>query len=95
MEFVYTPQPVPPEALSGLPFRPVALEGMTVAPRAETSGQATWRTWTIRATGMTAPGGVSAEGAAAGKSASGGSRGRQGGGGLRHERSWPARGAAA
>jgi hypothetical protein len=32
-------QPVPPAAVSGLPFRPVVLEGMTVQPRAETSGQ--------------------------------------------------------
>jgi hypothetical protein len=44
---------------------------MTVAPRAETSGQAKWLTWTIRATGMKAPGGASAEGTAAGKPASG------------------------
>ncbi len=38
-----------------MPFRPVVLEGMTVQPRAETSGQAKWITWVIRATGMTAP----------------------------------------
>jgi hypothetical protein len=50
-------QPVPPESVAGLPFRPVVLEGMTVAPRAETSGQTKWITWTIRATGMRAPGG--------------------------------------
>jgi hypothetical protein len=37
----------------------VVLEGMTVAPRAETSGQAKWITWTIHATGMRAPGGTS------------------------------------
>jgi hypothetical protein len=37
-------QPVPPEAVPGLPFRLVVLEGMTVPPRAETSGQAKWIT---------------------------------------------------
>jgi hypothetical protein len=71
VEFVCAYQPVPPAAVSGVPFRSVVLEGMTVAPRAETSGQAKWLTWTIRATGMTAPGGASAEGTAAGKPTSG------------------------
>jgi hypothetical protein len=71
VEFTCPHQPVPPAAIAGLPFRPVVLEGMTVAPRAETSGQAKWITWTIRATGMTAPGGVSLGGAAAGKPVSG------------------------
>jgi hypothetical protein len=55
VEFACAHQPVPPAAVAGLPFRPVVLEGMTVAPRAETSGQAKWLTWTIRATGMKAP----------------------------------------
>jgi hypothetical protein len=45
-------QPVPPAAVNGLPFRPVVLEGLTVQPRAETSGQAKWITWVVRATGM-------------------------------------------
>ena len=45
-------QPVPPAAVNGLPFRPVILEGLTVQPRAETSGQAKWITWVVRATGM-------------------------------------------
>ena len=56
VEFACAYQPVPPEAVAGLPFRPVVLEEMTVAPRAEVSGQAKWITWTIRATGMRAPG---------------------------------------
>jgi hypothetical protein len=56
VEFACAHQPVPPEAVAGLPFRPVVLEGMTVAPRAEASGQAKWLTWVIRAVGMTAPG---------------------------------------
>lgn len=47
-------QPVPPAAVNGLPFRPVVLEGVTVQPRAETSGQAKWITWVVRATGMRA-----------------------------------------
>jgi hypothetical protein len=71
VEFACAHQPVPPEAIAGLPFRPVVLQGMTVAPRAETSGQAKWITWTIRATGMTAPGGTSASVIAGGKPASG------------------------
>ena len=67
VEFVCAHQPVPPAAVTGLPFRPVVLEGMTVAPRAETSGQAKWLTWTIRATGMTAPSSNTVDGSAAGK----------------------------
>ena len=56
VEFACPHQPIPPQPVTGAPFRPVVLEGMTVAPRAETSGQAKWITWVIRATGMTAPG---------------------------------------
>jgi len=55
VEFVCAHQPVPPESVPGLPFRPVVLEGMTVQPRAEASGQAKWLTWVVRAVGMTAP----------------------------------------
>jgi hypothetical protein len=61
VEFACAHQPVPPGAVPGLPFRPVVLESMTVAPRAETSGQAKWLTWTIRATGMKAPVDASAD----------------------------------
>jgi hypothetical protein len=67
VEFACAHQPVPPAAVAGLPFRPVVLEGMTVAPRAETSGQAKWLTWTIRATGMTTPSSTTVDGTAAGK----------------------------
>jgi hypothetical protein len=56
VEFACPHQPVPPPAVPGVPFRPVVLEGMTVAPRAEASGQAKWITWVIRAVGMTSPG---------------------------------------
>ena len=55
VEFACAHQPVPPPAVPGVPFRPVVLEGMTVAPRAEVAGQAKWITWVIRAAGMTAP----------------------------------------
>ncbi|MGH3774235.1 MAG: hypothetical protein ACRDRR_00630 [Pseudonocardiaceae bacterium] len=71
VEFACAHQPVPPQAVAGLPFRPVVLEGLTVQPRAETSGQAKWLTWTIRATAMKAPGAATAEGTAAGKTAPG------------------------
>jgi hypothetical protein len=55
VEFACAHQPVPPQAIAGMPFRPVVLEGMTVQPRPEASGQAKWITWVIRATGMTTP----------------------------------------
>jgi hypothetical protein len=60
-------QPVPPAAMPGVPFRPVVLEGMTVQPRAETSGQAKWITWVVRATGLAAPAGATAGKPAAGR----------------------------
>jgi hypothetical protein len=47
-------QPVPPSAIPGVPFTPVVLEGLKVQPRAETSGQAKWITWVVRASGMRA-----------------------------------------
>jgi hypothetical protein len=67
VEFACAYQPVPPEAVAGLPFRPVVLDGMTVAPRAEVSGQAKWITWTIRATGMRSPGTARSSATGAGK----------------------------
>lgn len=70
VEFACAHQPVPPAPVAGVPFRPVVLEGMTVAPRAETSGQAKWITWVIRATGMSAPGDVTSPASSATKSAS-------------------------
>ena len=71
VEFACAHQPVPPEAIPGAPFRPVVLESMTVAPRAEASGQAKWITWTIQATGMKAPAATTASTSAAGRSAPG------------------------
>jgi hypothetical protein len=58
VEFAAKVQPVPPPAVAGLPFRAVVLEGMTVQPRAEVSGQAKWITWVVRATGMATPAGA-------------------------------------
>jgi hypothetical protein len=52
VEFATQVQPVPPAAVPGMPFRPVVLEGLTVQPRAEASGQAKWITWVVRASGM-------------------------------------------
>lgn len=69
VEFACPQQPVPPPAVTGVPFRPVVLEAMTVQPRAETSGQAKWITWTVRAAGMTAPAMTSPPSRAAGKAA--------------------------
>ncbi|MBV8540142.1 MAG: hypothetical protein JO364_09300 [Pseudonocardiales bacterium] len=70
VEFACAHQPVPPETVPELPFRPVVLEGMTVQPRAEASGQAKWLTWVVRAIGMTAPGAATGtSGAAPGRSA--------------------------
>jgi len=78
VEFACPHQPVPPAAVAGLPFRPVVLEGMTVAPRAEASGQAKWITWVIRATGMKAPGGSSTTVPSSGKLATSRSAGDPG-----------------
>ncbi|MBV8539657.1 MAG: hypothetical protein JO364_07370 [Pseudonocardiales bacterium] len=70
VEFACAHQPVPPETVPGLPFRPVVLEGMTVQPRAEASGQAKWLTWVVRAIGITAPRATAgASGAVPGRSA--------------------------
>lgn len=46
----------PGQTFSTRPFRPVVLEGLTVQPRAEVSGQAKWITWVVRSTGMHAVG---------------------------------------
>ncbi len=49
-------QPVPPESVEGLPFRPVEFDGLTVRPYVSTT--ATGRAklaWSFKATGMRAP----------------------------------------
>ncbi len=75
IEFAAKVQPVPPPAVPGIPFRPVVLEGLTVQPRAEASGQAKWITWTVRATGMRAV--DAAPGAKSSRSGAGSAQGEQ------------------
>ena len=48
-------QPVPPEALPGLPFRPVVFEGLSALPYIEDSGNFSRIVWSFKAAGMTAP----------------------------------------
>ena len=52
-------QPVPPEALPGLPFRPVVFEGLEVTPYLEETMQGekkiTRMAWSFRATGLASP----------------------------------------
>jgi len=48
-------QPVPPEALAGLPFRPVEFEGLTATPYVSDSNGRPRLAWSFRATGMKAP----------------------------------------
>jgi hypothetical protein len=74
IEFVSKVQPVPPAAIApNIPVRAIVLEGMTVRPKAEASGQAKWLVWQIRATGMRAvtSGGSSGSGRSSGKPAAG------------------------
>lgn len=49
-------QPVPPEALPGLPFRPVEFEGLEVTPYLDTNGVRPRIAFSLRARGMRAPG---------------------------------------
>ncbi|MBN9109616.1 MAG: plasmid replication, integration and excision activator [Pseudonocardia sp.] len=50
-------QPVPPEAVAGLPFRPVEFDGLTVTPYVAENGGRPRVAYSLRATGMRAPGG--------------------------------------
>ncbi|MGH3696058.1 MAG: hypothetical protein ACRDRX_19050 [Pseudonocardiaceae bacterium] len=78
VEFASRVQPVPPAAAPGVPFRPVVLEGLTVQPRAEASGQAKWITWVVRATGMRSVGtAATSTPASAAKSGSASAQGEQ------------------
>lgn len=63
-------QPVPPEALAGLPFRPVEFDGLTVTPYvqdASSGGRGRPKVaYSLRASAMRAPGkAATAKGAAA------------------------------
>ncbi len=48
-------QPVPPEALPGLPFRPVVFEGLTALPYIDDGGNFARIAWSFKADGMTGP----------------------------------------
>jgi hypothetical protein len=48
-------QPVPPEALPGLPFRPVEFEGLEVTPYLDSNSPRPRVAFSLRATGMHAP----------------------------------------
>ena len=48
-------QPVPPEALPGLPFRPVVFEGLSALPYIDDAGKFSRIVWSFKAEAMTAP----------------------------------------
>jgi hypothetical protein len=49
-------QPVPPEALPGLPFRPVVFQGLTALPYIDDAGKFSRIVWSFKAEAMIAPG---------------------------------------
>lgn len=49
-------QPVPPEQLQGLPFRPVEFDGLTVTPWLDDNGSRPRIAYSYRASGMRKPG---------------------------------------
>ena len=51
-------QPVPPDTLPGLPFRPAEFTGLTVTPYLDENGHRAKVAYSYRATGMHAPGGA-------------------------------------
>jgi len=53
-------QPVPPEALPGLPFRPVVFQGLSALPYIDDAGKFSRIVWSFKAEAMTAPGKVDA-----------------------------------
>ncbi|QJY46270.1 plasmid replication, integration and excision activator [Pseudonocardia broussonetiae] len=48
-------QPVPPEAIAGMPFRPVEFDGLTVTPYLNENGGRTRIAYSFRASAMRAP----------------------------------------
>ena len=48
-------QPVPPEALPGLPFRPVVFQGLSALPYIDEAGKFSRIVWSFKAESMTAP----------------------------------------
>ena len=49
-------QPVPPELAAGVPFRPVEFDNLTATPWVDTSRSRPRIAWSLKATGMHAPG---------------------------------------
>ncbi len=49
-------QPVPPDALPGLPFRPVVFLGLSALPYIDDAGKFSRIVWSFKAEAMTAPG---------------------------------------
>lgn len=56
-------QPVPPEALPGLPFRPVVFGGLSALPYIDDAGKFSRIVWSFKAESMTAPAKSSGSGA--------------------------------
>jgi hypothetical protein len=48
-------QPIPPEAMAGLPFRPVEFDGLTVTPYVNENGGRARIAYSLRASAMRAP----------------------------------------
>ena len=48
-------QPVPPDALPGLPFRPVVFQGLSALPYIDDAGKFSRIVWSFKAEAMTAP----------------------------------------
>ena len=48
-------QPVPPDALPGLPFRPVIFQGLSALPYIDDAGKFSRIVWSFKAESMTAP----------------------------------------
>jgi hypothetical protein len=66
-------QPAPPEALPGLPFRPVVFQGLSALPYIDDAGKFSRIVWSFKAEAMTAPGKAETA-AASGKSDSASSK---------------------
>jgi hypothetical protein len=56
-----THQPVPPESMAGMPFRPVEFDGLTVTPYVMENGGRPRVAYSFRASGMRAPSGGSSK----------------------------------
>jgi hypothetical protein len=48
-------QPMPPDALPGLPFRPVVFQGLSALPYIDDAGKFSRIVWSFKAEAMTAP----------------------------------------